>query len=112
MHDGRARDDQPDAGARPLLLERDVARAQVPVLDEAGTHGRLHDPVADREAADLARGEEIRVAAHSAVAPPSATSSEAVKKLDSSEKRKHAAVAISSGSAMRAWIDCGTAPSE
>ena len=35
-----------------------------------------------------------------------------MKKLDSSEKRKHAAAAISSGSARRAWIDCGTAPSE
>ena len=53
-------------------------------------------------AADLAGREEVRVLAHSAVAPPSATSSDAVKKLASSENRKHAAVAISSGSATRA----------
>ena len=74
----------------------------MPALDEAGAHRRLDDPVADRETADLARGEEVRVVAHSAVAPPSATSSDAVKKLDSSENRKHAVVAISSGSATRA----------
>src|SRR6266540_350232 len=53
----------------------------------------------------------MRVRGHRqrAVAPPSATSIAAVKKLDSSERRKHAAAAISSGSPSRAWIECGTA---
>ena len=102
MDDCRTRDDQPDAGAGALFLEGDVTAGHLPVLDEAGAHRRLDDPVADREPADLARSEELRVVAHSAVAPPSGTRSAPVKKLASSESRKQAVAAISSGSAMRA----------
>ena len=111
VDDCRAGDDQPDAGARPLLLESDVAFGHASALDQSGAHRRLDDPVADREPADLAGREQMRIGGHSAVAPPSATSMAAVKKLESSENRKHAVAAISSGSASRAWIECGTAPS-
>ena len=63
MDDRGARDDQPDAAPRALLLEGDLAFRHPSVLDQSGAHRRLDDPVADRDAPDLARGEEVRVRA-------------------------------------------------
>ena len=63
MHDRGAGDDQADTGARALLLDRDVAFGDAPILDEPRAHRRLHDPVADRQLADPSGLEETRVAA-------------------------------------------------
>ena len=71
VHDGGARDHQPDTAARPLLLERDLARRHLAHVDQAGAHRRLDDAVLQLDSGDDPRREEMRIAVQSAVCPPS-----------------------------------------
>ena len=70
MDDAVPRDQEAGAALRAGGLVGDVAVGVDGVVGEELDVGRLHDPVADGDVADLERAEEVRIGAHAAESTP------------------------------------------